>query len=174
MIQLEPFSQADFEKFISWIDSQELLVTIAGTVLTYPLTTEQLQNYLDDPKSHAFNVVDKVQNKIIGHAEIIEMDSEMCKLDKVLIGDRSNRGKGIGQQVIIELLKYSFLNLGAKIVELNVYDWNIAGIKCYEKTGFAINPDKKQFTEVDGVSWAALNMTITKDKWTKQQLPGYK
>jgi len=50
-----------------------------------------------------------------------------------LIGDISNRGKGIGQQVIDELLKFSFGKIGVREVELNVYDWNIAGIKCYEK-----------------------------------------
>ncbi len=165
MIQLELFSQADFERFISWIDSPELLVTIAGTVLTYPLTTDQLQKYLNDPRSHSFNIVDKNRNEIIGHAEIVEIDTEMCKLDKVIIGNRSNRGKGIGEQVIKQLLNYSFLNLGAGIVELNVYDWNIAGIKCYEKSGFAINPDKKQFTAIDDKKWMAFNMTIGKDKW---------
>jgi len=167
MIQLEPFSPADFDRFIEWIDSKELLVTIAGTVFTYRLTTDQLQSYLRDPKSHSFNIVDKTPNEIIGHAEIIETDAEMCKLDKIIIGSLSNRGKGIGQQLIYELLNYSFVDLGAKIVELNVYDWNIAGIKCYEKAGFTVNPGKRQFTQLDGINWVALNMTIGKDKWAK-------
>jgi RimJ/RimL family protein N-acetyltransferase len=41
-----------------------------------------------------------------------------------------------------ELLDYSFRELDMNEVELNVYDWNIAGIKCYEKVGFVINPNK--------------------------------
>lgn len=165
MISLEPFTPSDFSTLISWIDSRELLITIAGTVFSYPLTDSQLQKYLDDKKSYAFNVVDVSQNKIIGHAEIYVSDDGTCKLDKVLIGDKSNRGKGIGLLLINKLLEYSFTKLGVGMVELNVYDWNISGMKCYEKAGFTLNPNKKMSTQTDGINWVALNMTIAKEKW---------
>jgi RimJ/RimL family protein N-acetyltransferase len=170
MIKLAPFQKSDFERLISWIDNKELLITIAGTVFTYPLTVDQLQTYLDDPKSYSFNIVDINQNKIIGHAEIIISDNGTCKIDKLLIGDKTNRGKGVGQQTINELLDYSFEKLGVGLVELNVYEWNIAGIKCYEKCGFTINPDKLHFTQVDNKKWKALNMIISKNKWIKQKI----
>ena len=50
MIQLTAFSAADFDRFISWIDSEALLITIAGTVFSYPLTAVQLETYLADEK----------------------------------------------------------------------------------------------------------------------------
>lgn len=168
IIKLEPFTTADFGTLISWIDSRELLITIAGTVFSYPLTDPQLQKYLNDKKSYAFNVVDVEQSKVIGHAEIYLTDDEICKLDKVLIGDRSNRGKGLGLLLINELLYYSFARLGVRMVELNVYDWNISGLKCYEKAGFTLNPNKKMFTKADGIDWVVLNMTITRDEWDKR------
>lgn len=160
MIKLEPFRQSDFNTLISWIDSEELLVTIAGTAFTYPLTINQLQNYLEDEKSISFNIVDTPGNKVIGHAEILLANDETCKIDKLLIGDKSNRGKGIGEQVIKELLKYAFNTLAAHTVELNVFNWNKAGIRCYEKAGFIINPHKTSNFEVNGNNWVALNMTI--------------
>ena len=168
MIRLEPFTPNDFKTVISWIHSKELLVTIAGTVFTFPLTEDQLQKYLDDEKSCSFNVVDTAKNKNIGHAEIYLTGNGTCKLDKVLIGDKSNRGKGIGLLLIDELVSYSFTRLGVGMVELNVYDWNASAKKCYEKAGFTLNPDKKMSTEVDGISWNALNMTITKDQWDQR------
>jgi RimJ/RimL family protein N-acetyltransferase len=169
MIRLEPFKQSDFNRLISWISSKELLVTIAGTVFTYPLTVDQLQSYLDKPKSYSFNVVEITRNKTIGHAEIIMSDDGTCKIDKLLIGDNSNRGKGIGQKVINELLKYSFEKLGVRIVELNVYDWNTGAIRCYEKAGFTFTPGKKFITHFDDKVWLALNMTINKKKWVNQK-----
>lgn len=173
MIKLVPFQQSDFDTLISWIDSKELLVQIAGNVFSYPLTIAQLQRYSDDKKSLSFNIVDVSKNKVIGHAEIYLSDDASCKLDKILIGDKSMRGKGFGQHVINELLEYSFMKLGVKKVELNVYDWNIAGIRCYEKAGFAVNKDKKNSTQVDGNEWVAINMTIDKDIWVEQkQLTG--
>ena len=44
MIRLEPFTAADIPRLIDWIDSEELLMIIAGQMLSYPLTNEQLQN----------------------------------------------------------------------------------------------------------------------------------
>ncbi len=170
MIKLEPFKHSDFDTLISWINSEKLLIQIAGTIFSYPLTASQLHVYLDDEKSISFKIVDSSQNKTIGHTEIYLTSNESVKLDKLLIGDKSQRGKGIGQLVVEELLKYSFEVLKAKEVELNVYDWNTAGIKCYEKVGFILNPDKKLSTQVHDDTWLALNMTIDKEKWLKARV----
>ncbi len=170
MIKLRPFEPSDFTQFISWIDSEELLMTIAGTYFTYPLNTSQLQNYLDDKNSFSFNIVDISKNETIGHAEIILLDDGICKLDKVLVGDISNRGQGLGGLIINELLEYSFEKLNAKEVELNVFDWNIAGIKCYTKAGFIFNEQKIYTFQVNGATWIAKNMRIDKDKWPHQRV----
>lgn len=169
MIKLSPFEPSDFNKFISWIDSEELLITFAGTYFTYPLNTSQLQNYLDDKNSFSFNIVDIIQNKTIGHAEIILMGDGLCKLGKVLVGDISDRGKGIGGLIINELLEHSFEKLNAKEVELNVFDWNIAGIKCYKKAGFMFNEQKIYSMQVNGATWIAKNMRIDKEQWLKSK-----
>ncbi|HZE83448.1 MAG TPA: GNAT family protein [Puia sp.] len=170
MIKLTPFEQSDFHKFMSWIESEELLITIAGTYFTYPLTDSQLLNYLHDKNSLAFNIVDLSRNEAIGHAEIIRANDGACKLDKILVGDKSLRGKGIGELIIHQLLDYSFGKLNVKEVELNVYDWNIAGIKCYEKAGFIFNHQKIQSTQVRGTTWVAKNMRIDKGKWIKSKI----
>jgi RimJ/RimL family protein N-acetyltransferase len=164
MIRIEPFTPASFDKLISFIDSPEILVTIAGNYFSYPVTHEQLHKYLADEKSTAFDVIDTEARQLVGHAEIIDMGNGLYKIDKVIV-DKNIRGKGIGQQLINELLQYSFEILNADIVELNVFDWNVAGIRCYEKTGFVFTPGSKMPFMVNGVEWVALNMTIDKNKW---------
>lgn len=165
MIKLEPFKPSDFNLFISWIDSKELLLQIAGNYFSYPLTLAQLQNYLYDKNSFSFSIVEKSTNKVIGHSEIILLDNKVCKLDKILIGDEAYRGKGAGKKVVNELLAFSFENLSAEKAELYVYDWNMGAIKLYERVGFIINNDKQLLTDVDGKIWKALNMTIGKSEW---------
>lgn len=165
MVRLEPFTESDFDQFISWVDNKALLITIAGTDFTFPLTTPQLLTYLVKEKSHAFKIVDVVENKSIGHAEILERGNELCKIDKLLIGDRSNRSRGVGQATVNSLLDYSFEKLDANIVELNVFDWNAAGIRCYEKCGFIRTRDSNQLFEVEGNIWTAFNMKIDKSRW---------
>ncbi|MCE7057314.1 GNAT family N-acetyltransferase [Algoriphagus sp. AGSA1] len=171
MTRLESFGQEDFATLISWIHSRELLVTIAGDAFSFPLTEDQLKSYLKDENSRSFKVVDASSNATIGHAEILLSGDDMYKIDKFIIGEVSNRGKGIGQQVIRELLAYCFTILNAKVVELNVFDWNIGGIRCYEKCGFKLNPDKKSTFRVDDGIWATLNMTFGEAEWVNHKWP---
>ena|ERR1700754_1021461 len=166
MIRLAPFKPADFDLFISWLTDEDLVITIAGTCFSYPVTTDQLQRYLADEKSIAFNIIDSTQDKNIGHAEIITTGKDTFKLDKVIVGDKTNRGKGTGLLLINALLDYCFEKLHASEVELNVYDWNIAGIKCYEKAGFVFT-GKTMTTNVRDNIWTAKNMTIDRERWTK-------
>jgi RimJ/RimL family protein N-acetyltransferase len=167
MIKLAPFEKEDFEKLISWIDNEEELVQFAGPVVfKYPLTKEQLVTYISDDKRFAFKVIDAKTNETIGHAEIYLVKPDMSRLCRVLIGRKEYRGKGIGQQIIQQLKDYSFDRFNVEIIELNVYDWNISAIKCYEKVGFKINPSSSNTTEINGNSWTAINMIIQKEKKT--------
>ena len=75
MIELLPFTEQDFPRLIGWIDSPELLVQWAGTLLfTYPLDERQLKAYLHSSRgnhtqSRVFKVVDE-QAKTVGHIEL--------------------------------------------------------------------------------------------------------
>ncbi|WP_420575990.1 GNAT family N-acetyltransferase [Ekhidna sp.] len=164
MIRLETFQPSDFEKLIAWIDNEELLVTIAGTDFTYPLTTEQLWKYFEDASSHSLSIIE-TQGGCIGHAELKKTGPRIYKIDKLVIGDTKNRGKGIGQLVIAALLRTAFGEHKASIVELNVFEWNLAGIRCYEKCGFQFNAEKHAIFRVGSREWTALNMTINKKEW---------
>ena len=164
IIQLDSFQKKDFDRLISWIDNEALLITIAGTEFTFPLTHEQLHRYLLVPESHLFNAVDTAEKKVVGHAQLIKSGDGTYKIDKLIIGDKTNRGKGRGQAVINALLTYAFENLKAEIVELNVFDWNIAGIKCYEKCGFKVNPGIKQVFKLGDETWETINMVVRKTR----------
>jgi len=169
MISLIPFSEPDFDLFISWIDDEALLITIAGTDLDYPVTHDQLDRYLKLENSHPFTVIDATGKKV-GHAELVLSGEGMFKIDKLLVGDRSLRGKGLGQAIIMGLLQYAFTKLEASTVELNVFDWNIAGIRCYEKCGFLLNPDKMKTFRSGDETWTAINMTVKKQDWAKGKM----
>lgn len=157
MISLQPFKEDDFSTFISWLDNEKLLATIAGNYFTYPLTHRQLSNYIAGKNSVAFSIFMGAGSKPVGHAEIIIVSEQLCKIDKLIIGDPSSRGKGLGGQIIEKLLDYCFNRLHAEQVELNVYDWNAGAIKCYTQAGFT-DTGKRLQTTVQDEQWMAINM----------------
>ena len=168
MITLTPFQQKDFDRLIRWIENPELLITIAGPAWSYPLTVVQLQRYVDDPKSFSFNIVETPQDIVIGHAEIILANDGTCKIDKLLV-DPSHRGKGLCPLVINKLLRYAFDKLPVNTVELNVFDWNTAGTRCYERSGFSFNPEKTQLFPLGDKTWTAMNMSISKERFLSME-----
>lgn len=161
MIKLEPFTKKDFSRLISWIDSEKDLIQFAGPAFTFPLTEAQLEKYLENKNSTVFKVVEKSSEKIIGHCEIYLTETS-AKLCRILIGEKSFRGKGFGSEIINELIKLCFEKFKYEHVELNVYDWNASAIKCYEKAGFIINPEKSKSIEVNNKTWISINMYKTK------------
>lgn len=169
MLQLQAFTPADFQQFINWVDSPELLVTIAGVDFTYPLNKQQLQTYLNDTLQYPFKVILQPEGRAIGHAALFRAGPDLIKIDKVLLGDLAVRGKGLCPVLIHELLSYAFNELDAKTVELNVFDWNAAGIRCYEKCGFVMNPSSIKTFQTGDQEWTAVNMLIHKTEWEAQQ-----
>lgn len=161
MVLLKKFDQACYDLLISWIESPEALMQFAGPSFTFPLTSEQLDKSLSDPNRFAFGVIDGNSGKMIGHAEVY-LTRESAYLGRIIIGDKRLRGMGLGQQIVSSLLDYTFDVLGQNKVQLNVFDWNTSAIKCYEKVGFRINPEKNAERIINGQNWVALNMTIDK------------
>lgn len=166
MITLEAFEAHDFERLINWLGSEEILIQFGGPLFSFPLTSAQLLDYKNDKNRLSYKVVELPGREVIGHAELfLSEQPEAIKICRILIGAETKRGQGVGQQVINELLKIAFLKLGKEKVELNVYDWNTNAIKCYEKVGFVLNPQKTFQSEVKGKTWTAVNMTISKAHW---------
>jgi RimJ/RimL family protein N-acetyltransferase len=161
MIKLEPFTKIDFNRLISWIDSEEDLIQFAGPGFTFPLTENLLDKYLENQNTNAFKVFETISNQTIGHCEIYLTETS-AKLCRILIGEKSFRGKGFGLEIVRLMLEKSFNDFNCSLVELNVYDWNIGAIKCYGKAGFVINPEKSKTIEVNNKSWTSINMFIKK------------
>jgi RimJ/RimL family protein N-acetyltransferase len=168
MIRLEAFEKSDFDKLISWIDSEEMLMQFSGPAFTFPLNKEQLQTNLEDKKRGSYKVVDSATDAMVGYSEIYLLDRISVLLARIIIGDSEFRGKGLGQKIVKMLLEISFDQLGFENAELNVFDWNISAIRCYEKAGFVINPDKMYTREIKGLTWTAINMVIDKNSWERK------
>jgi RimJ/RimL family protein N-acetyltransferase len=163
-IRLEQFGSDNYADLIAWIGSEEALMQFAGPLLKFPLTAEQLDVSLSDKNRLAFRVIDNETNLGVGHAEVY-LSENTAKIGRILIGDTAHRGKGLGQQIMGLLLDFSFTTFNISLVELNVFEWNVAAIKCYEKVGFTINPGKTMERKVKDKTWIAINMTIEKERY---------
>ena len=67
-----------------------------------------------------------------------------------MIGDKENRGKGLGSFAVKEMLNHAFNNLNLQRVELSVLEYNKVAIHLYEKSGFKIEGTREKSMFVNG------------------------
>ena len=157
MIELKPFTENDFETFKGWASNAEELFQFAGPIFNFPLTDEQLRDYLKMEDKKPLKVVLKETNETIAHCEL-NFENGNNRLSRILVGKKGLRGQKIGEQIVREMVKLLFQNPKINEVDLNTFDWNKAAINCYKKVGFKINPEKSDIMTVNGNEWTRINM----------------
>jgi RimJ/RimL family protein N-acetyltransferase len=143
MITLQYFVPSDFQQLISWSGDEAFLLQWAGPEFKYPLTEDQLLEYIkganDIERSHRliYKAMETETNQTVGHISIgrIERDNRSARIGKVLIGNKSSRGKGDGTQIMQQALRIGFEELHLHRISLGVFDFNESARKCYGKTG---------------------------------------
>lgn len=159
MIELKPFTESDFELFKSWIKDEEQLVQFGGDMFVFPITDEQLENYITKKDIQPLKVVWRETGETIGHCELNYQDGNK-RLSRILIGEEKWRGKKIGKQIVLKMTEIFFEDENLKKVDLNVFDWNKGAIKCYENVGFEIKHDKTTLMKAGNKTWIRLNMEL--------------
>lgn len=163
MIELKPFTEDDFETFKGWSNNAEELYQFAGPMFSFPLTDEQLRNYLNMEDKKPLKVVLKSTNETIGHCEL-NFENGNNRLSRILVGKKNLRGQKIGEQIVREMVNLFFQDPNIDEVDLNTFDWNKVAITCYEKVGFSINPEKSDIITVNGNQWTRINMSLKREK----------
>jgi len=157
VIELKSFKIKDWKYLRKWISSESELIQFAGQVFTFPIDQKQVELYLSDSNRTVFKIENE-NNETVGIAEISIPEENSAKLARILIGEKSMRGKGIGTVLINKLTEYAFNNLKKERIILNVYSWNIGAIKCYEKVGFSQTDKPIKYVKVGNVEWETIEM----------------
>lgn len=175
MIELKFFERSNFQQLINWIETQEFLLQWGGPNFSFPLDEQQLETYLkdankDNSNTFVYSVIEKETGKVIGHVSLGNVDrkNKSARVGKVLVGDKSVRGKGIGQQVMTEILKVAFDVLRLHRVSLGVFDFNSSAIACYEKSGFVKEGLLRDARKIGDEYWGLWEMSILENEWSEK------
>jgi RimJ/RimL family protein N-acetyltransferase len=84
-------------------------------------------------------------NACLGHVGLYRIDHRVraCEF-AILIGDRTQWGKGIGRQATAAVLAYGFDELNMNRIELSVLASNARAVRLYEGLGFLREGIKRQ------------------------------
>lgn len=143
----------DYEYFARWESDPEVVKFLSfDEGRTYEdVVTEALENKMD-PSKMDFTIVDRTMDKPVGRIYISRIDRHSDSLDvtKLYIGERSMWGKGVGREIMVELLKYCFTFLHIERITLDYYTGNKRAAALYESLGFIKEGVARNATKKDG------------------------
>ena len=176
-IVLRQFGRDDFSRLMGWVDEAgtEFFVQWAGTAFTYPLDKAQLEAHLAEAEGpeasrRLFAAVDDENEEVVGHVELSRVDraNRSATVARLLVGEPSARGKGIGAQIVTALLDIAFGELELHRLDLYVIDFNLAAIRLYESLGFKTEGHFVSARRVGEKYWNVYAMALLEDTWRER------
>jgi RimJ/RimL family protein N-acetyltransferase len=170
MLQLTPFSRADFALLAAWFSNQAALTQWGGTAVTYPLGPDQLEAMLpegDDGKAVRRSWMVKNDDGIsIGHAQLLFFDWRHANatLGRVAVAPQQ-RGKGLARPMLELVITEGFNTFRLERLELNVYSFNTSAIRTYENLGFTHEGVRRSSVRVGAKRWDTVLMGLLRDEW---------
>jgi len=85
------------------------------------------------------------------------------------LGDRSNWGKGLGQEATELALRFAFQELNLHRVQLTVFSYNQRAIALYEKLGFSREGVFREHVQRDGRRFDMILYGLLRREWVEHR-----
>lgn len=76
--------------------------------------------------------------KVVGSLSIYDINQNTAEIGRIMVGELSARGKGLGYKSLVSAMKIGFEFLGLETIYLSVHKMNVVALKIYERAGFKI------------------------------------
>jgi len=169
LVAQEPLSAAESEA--RWGNNTEYL-RMQSTDYVRRFSVRKLKEWFekdaekDPPPFNYFSIHTLEDNRLIGG---IGLDGGAYPSGETFvgigIGDPADWGKGYGSDAMNVILRYAFQEMNLRRVALDTFEYNVRGIRSYEKVGFVHEGRMRGYLNRDGRRWDMLFMGILREEW---------
>ncbi|MFD1135165.1 GNAT family N-acetyltransferase [Paenibacillus urinalis] len=170
-IVLREYRMEDLSAIQSWVNDSVITSTLSD-LFSYPQSIKKTEDFIHmmmDGKS------DTHKSFVIAHQDTLEYIGQIDVLNiswknrtaslAIVIGSKKDQGRGFGSEAI-RLLQYLVFNeMNLNRLELQVYDFNHAAIRCYKKCGFVEEGRARQKIYRNGKYNDIIHMSILKSEY---------
>lgn len=162
---LSPISMEDVPKYTNWLNDFEVVVstTLYSRIVDVEAESAALAEL---KKGYNFAIRLNQTNELIGNIGLNDVDflHRTAELG-IIIGNKTYWKQGYGKEAIELLLDFTFNILNIKNVYLKVYEFNVPGIKLYEKVGCKIAGRLRKALEINGNRYDLILMDILAEEY---------
>ena len=168
MLKLVPFTQWHFETLGNWFPNEADLVQWGGPFVTFPLETNQLEAMVAESAASPptrLCWMAEIEGSATGHAQLgLDWRNGVALLSRVAIAPQA-RCQGLAAPMLQLVLEAAFAIPDIARVELNVYTWNQAAIRTYDRLGFQMEGVRRSSARVGHERWDTAIMGLLRDEW---------
>jgi len=166
---LRPLARQDLVYLRKWLGDAEIRGLIGEVASMSEADAEKfLEKVRADTERAWFMVVVKENNKVIGEAGLLRMDSAWRTTDiSVIVWEREEWDKGYGTEAVLLLLDHAFRHLSFHRVAIGVVGFNERALRFWTKIGFKKEGVQRDGYFYDGKYHDFVLMSILEDEFRK-------
>jgi RimJ/RimL family protein N-acetyltransferase len=178
LVALGPHRRDLIPTYQRWVNDFGMLRTM-GAIPPKPTTLEQEEAWYagnTGPGEVRFTIYERAGWRPIGTTAFQGPDfRNRSAVFGIFIGETDARGKGYGTETTILMLDYAFTVLGLHSVMLIVAEFNLAGLRAYQKAGFREFGRRRQCRWMGGRLWDDVYMDCLAPEFGRPSvIPGYR
>ena len=138
-ILLRPLERTDLETLARWRNDPEIHRQFFNTFpIAFSGQESWYQDLLKDPLCKLFVIETITEGKAIGTVgfDHIDWKNQKAELGNIMIGERANRGQGLGKEAVGLVIHFGFTEMNLNRIYLKVYASNAVAIRVYKACGF--------------------------------------
>lgn len=172
MYKLRELKKEDLQRINKWRNDNELINCLGAPFRYINLDVDYrwYDSYIQNRSTNIRCAIVEINNEddILGLVSLTNIDYINRSAEfHIMIGNKDNRGKGIGYFAATEILKHAFNNVNLNRIELGVLESNLQALKLYEKIGFKREGVMRQSTYKNGEFVNMIMMGILKNEFSK-------
>ncbi len=166
-VWLRPLERTDAPNILPWINDPEVTRNL---LLHRPMNIQAEEAFIEDtardPHAVVLAIANRDVDKLIGVTGLqpIDFQSRQAQFG-IFIGDRNERGKGLGTEATSLITRYAFDTLNLHRVWLHVVEANVAAIRCYEKVGYRREGLLREAFYREGRYWNLVSMAVLRGEF---------
>lgn len=141
LVRLRAFDNSDLMQSLEYSNNYSVMRGATAGIL-YPSTVDDEARSIGNNTSYTsgeyqFAIETLAERRFIGKCGFIKINWKNRAGDlAILIGDTKMHGRGYGSDAVSILCRFGFEELNLHKIKAQVFDFNQAAIRCYEKCGF--------------------------------------
>ncbi len=135
---LSPLNLEDADQYAQWLSDIDVGISLGCYTMQLNLKKEEkILEKMTERNDYVFGIIDKENDTLIGNCGLHDVNTIDGRAEfGIFIGDKSYWGKGFGKEATRLILDFGFNILNLHEIYLQVFEYNPAAIKLYEKVGF--------------------------------------